>query len=81
MRRLNIAEMKINDGVNSQLSISRSDRQDSGLYKFVAENSFGKSEHLIYLAVQGKFINISRKVSIYISVIHVEYIYSSWMIT
>lgn len=55
MRRLNIAEMKINDGVNSQLSISRSDRQDSGLYKCVAENSFGKSEHLIYLAVQGKF--------------------------
>lgn len=45
--------MKINDGVNSQLSISRSDRQDSGIYKCLAENPFGKSEHIIYLAVQG----------------------------
>lgn len=53
--RLNIAEMKINDGTNSQLSISRSDRQDSGLYKCVAENAYGKSEHIIYLAVQGNW--------------------------
>lgn len=51
--RLNIAEMKSGDGVNSQLSISRSDRHDSGPYKCTAENPFGKSEHTIYLAVQG----------------------------
>lgn len=51
--RLNIAEMKSSDGVNSQLSISRSDRHDSGPYKCTAENPFGKSEHTIYLAVQG----------------------------
>lgn len=52
--RLNIAEMKSSDGVNSQLSISRSDRHDSGHYKCLAENPFGKSEHTIYLAVQGR---------------------------
>lgn len=50
---LNIGEMKSEAGVNSQLSISRSDRQDSGVYKCVAENKFGKSEHTIFLAVQG----------------------------
>lgn len=53
---MNIAEMKTNDGVNTQLSISRSDRQDSGIYKCLAENPFGKSEHIIYLAVQGNFL-------------------------
>lgn len=51
---LNIGEMKSEDGINSQLSISRTDRQDSGVYKCLAENLFGKSEHIIYLAVQGK---------------------------
>lgn len=50
---LNIGEMKSDDGINSQLSISRTDRQDSGVYRCVAENLFGKSEHTIYLAVQG----------------------------
>lgn len=53
--------MKTNDGINSQLSISRSDRQDSGVYNCVAENLFGKSEHTIYLAVQGKLLIIWRK--------------------
>lgn len=47
--------MQTANGINSQLSITRSDRQDSGVYKCVAENPFGKSEHTIYVAVQGKF--------------------------
>lgn len=45
--------MKSGDGINSQLSITRSDRHDSGPYKCIAENLYGKSEHTIYLAVQG----------------------------
>lgn len=51
--RFSIAEMKTDEGVTSQLSITRSDRHDSGTYKCLAENSFGRSEHVIYLAVQG----------------------------
>lgn len=51
--RLNIAEIKTENGVNSQLSISRTDRHDSGRYKCIAENPFGRSEHIIFLAVQG----------------------------
>lgn len=51
--------MQTSSGINSQLSITRSDRQDSGVYKCVAENPFGKSEHTIYVAVQGKFLTIS----------------------
>ncbi|KAL7024043.1 hypothetical protein ACKWTF_012881 [Chironomus riparius] len=50
--RINIAEMKTDEGVRSQLSISRSDRHDSGKYRCVAENQYGRSEHLIFLAVQ-----------------------------
>ncbi|XP_055715988.1 cell adhesion molecule Dscam2 isoform X2 [Phlebotomus papatasi] len=50
--RLNIAEIKTENGVNSQLSISRTDRHDSGRYKCIAENPFGRSEHTIFLAVQ-----------------------------
>lgn len=52
---LNIAEIKTDEGISSQLSISRSDRPDSGVYKCLAENPFGKSEHIIYLAVQGNY--------------------------
>lgn len=52
--RISIAEMKTDEGVKSQLSISRSDRHDSGKYKCGAENQYGKSEHMIYLAVQGE---------------------------
>jgi Down syndrome cell adhesion molecule len=52
--RISIAEMKREDGTQSQLSISRSDRHDSGKYRCVAENQYGRSEHLIFLAVQGK---------------------------
>jgi hypothetical protein len=51
--RISIAEMKTDEGVKSQLSISRSDRHDSGKYNCAAENQYGKSEHVIYLAVQG----------------------------
>uniref|UniRef100_A0A336KKP0 CSON012059 protein n=1 Tax=Culicoides sonorensis TaxID=179676 RepID=A0A336KKP0_CULSO len=50
--RINIAEMKTDNGVTSQLTISRTDRQDSGKYRCIAENPYGKSEQLIYLAVQ-----------------------------
>lgn len=50
--RISIAEIKTETGINSQLSISRSDRHDSGRYKCTAENQFGRSEHMIYLAVQ-----------------------------
>lgn len=57
--RISIAEMKTENGVKSQLSLSRSDRHDSGKYRCVAENEFGRSEHLIFLAVQGKFHSLS----------------------
>lgn len=59
--RISIAEMKTDDGVKSQLSISRSDRHDSGKYKCVAENQYGKSEHVIYLAVQGELAMVWRR--------------------
>lgn len=49
---LNIAELKSEEGVNSHLSISRADRHDSGKYKCIAENPFGRGEHVIFLAVQ-----------------------------
>lgn len=54
--RINIAEMKTDDGVNSQLTISHSDRHDSGQYKCAAENQYGKSEHFTFLRVQGKIL-------------------------
>ncbi|XP_059217414.1 cell adhesion molecule Dscam2 [Stomoxys calcitrans] len=50
--RFSIAEMKTEKGVDSQLTISRSDRHDSGIYKCVAENPYGRAEQVIYLAVQ-----------------------------
>lgn len=50
---ISISEMQTAEGINSQLSIVRSDREDSGIYKCIAENPFGRSEHIIYLAVQG----------------------------
>lgn len=45
--------MQTSDGINSQLSVTQSDRQDSGVYKCIAENPYGKSEFVIYVAVQG----------------------------
>lgn len=48
--------MQTPNGINSTLSIAYSDRQDSGVYKCVAENAFGKSEYIMYVAVQGMWI-------------------------
>ncbi|XP_024944983.1 Down syndrome cell adhesion molecule-like protein Dscam2 isoform X2 [Cephus cinctus] len=50
--RLSISQVKSENGLKSQLSIGRSDRQDSGVYRCTADNAFGRSEHLVYLAVQ-----------------------------
>uniref|UniRef100_A0A1A9ZZV3 Down syndrome cell adhesion molecule n=2 Tax=Glossina TaxID=44049 RepID=A0A1A9ZZV3_GLOPL len=50
--RFSIAEMKTEKGVDSQLTIARSDRHDSGIYKCIAENPYGRAEQIIYLAVQ-----------------------------
>lgn len=50
--RFSIAEMKTEKGVDSQLTIARSDRHDSGMYKCIAENPYGRAEQVIYLAVQ-----------------------------
>lgn len=47
-----ITDTKIENGMKSQITISRADREDSGIYKCHAENAFGRSEHLINLAVQ-----------------------------
>ncbi|XP_063973280.1 cell adhesion molecule Dscam1 isoform X2 [Diachasmimorpha longicaudata] len=50
--RLSIAQVKTDTGLKSQLSIASSDRQDSGTYRCTADNAYGRSEHLVYLAVQ-----------------------------
>lgn len=50
---ISITEMQMTNGINSQLSVTHSDRQDSGVYKCVAENPFGRSEFIIFVAVQG----------------------------
>ncbi|XP_043274690.1 Down syndrome cell adhesion molecule-like protein Dscam2 isoform X2 [Venturia canescens] len=50
--RLSISQVKTDNGLKSQLSIGSSDRQDSGTYRCTADNAFGRSEHLVYLAVQ-----------------------------
>lgn len=52
---ISITEMQTTNGINSQLSITHSDRIDSGSYRCIAENPFGKSEHVIYVAVQGMY--------------------------
>lgn len=57
--RLSIGEIKTDNGLKSQLSVANSDRQDSGVYRCTASNAYGRSEHLIYLAVQGKRIGSS----------------------
>ncbi|KAH8340543.1 hypothetical protein KR059_000756, partial [Drosophila kikkawai] len=50
--RFSIAEMKTDRGVDSQLTIGHSDRHDSGVYRCVAENPYGRAEQIIFLAVQ-----------------------------
>ena len=51
--RLSISQVKTDNGLRSQLTIGTSDRQDSGTYRCTADNAFGRSELLIYLAIQG----------------------------
>jgi Down syndrome cell adhesion protein len=53
VHRLTISQVKTDNGLKSQLSIGLSDRQDSGAYRCTADNDYGRSEHFIYLAVQG----------------------------
>lgn len=50
--RYSIVQMKVENGVRSQLSISQTERYDSGKYVCAADNSYGSSEHVIHLAVQ-----------------------------
>ncbi|XP_052738089.1 cell adhesion molecule Dscam2 isoform X2 [Bicyclus anynana] len=52
--RLSISEAKTDSGLRSQLYISRTDRQDSGVYKCQAVNAYGHADHYIYLSVQEK---------------------------
>lgn len=47
-----MSEVKTENGLKSQITITRTDREDSGTYKCFAENTFGRSEHIINLAVQ-----------------------------
>ncbi|XP_049771417.1 Down syndrome cell adhesion molecule-like protein Dscam2 [Schistocerca cancellata] len=50
--RTSVADVKTDTGLQSQLVISQSDRQDSGLYTCQAGNMFGHGELLINLAIQ-----------------------------
>ncbi|ALC46292.1 Dscam3, partial [Drosophila busckii] len=50
--RFSIAEMKTEKGVDSQLTIAHSDRHDSGVYRCIAENPYGRAEQIVFLAVQ-----------------------------
>lgn len=53
IHRLDLSQVKTDNGLKSQLSIATSDRQDSGVYRCTADNAYGRSEHYIHLAVQG----------------------------
>uniref|UniRef100_A0A6P4DVD5 Down syndrome cell adhesion molecule-like protein Dscam2 n=1 Tax=Drosophila rhopaloa TaxID=1041015 RepID=A0A6P4DVD5_DRORH len=50
--RFSIAEMKTEKGVDSHLTIGHSDRHDSGVYRCIAENPYGRAEQIVFLAVQ-----------------------------
>ncbi|XP_017776462.1 PREDICTED: Down syndrome cell adhesion molecule-like protein Dscam2 isoform X2 [Nicrophorus vespilloides] len=50
--RFTLTESKTENGLKSQVTINRSDRDDSGVYKCLAENAYGRSDHIINLAVQ-----------------------------
>ncbi|CAK1540390.1 unnamed protein product [Leptosia nina] len=52
--RISVSEAKTDSGLRSQLYISRTERQDSGVYKCQAVNAYGHSDHYIYLSVQEK---------------------------
>lgn len=55
-----MSEVRTETGIKSQLALTRAERRDSGAYRCQAENAYGRSEHIIYVAVQGK-IHISNK--------------------
>lgn len=50
--RYSVTKMDTENGLKSQITINRAEREDSGVYKCFAENPFGRSEHVINLAVQ-----------------------------
>lgn len=50
--RFSIREQTLDDGMVSELGISHTYRQDSGIYLCVASNSFGQDELVIQLIVQ-----------------------------
>lgn len=50
--RYSVSNTKTENGLKSLVTISKTDREDSGVYKCLAENAFGSSEHIINLAVQ-----------------------------
>lgn len=51
-RRYTVSKTKTENGLKSQVTVLHTDRDDSGSYKCIAENNFGKSQHVINLAVQ-----------------------------
>lgn len=77
--RLSIGQIKTDNGLKSQLSVANSDRQDSGVYRCTADNAYGRSEHLIYLAVQGNvYIRIENVLLQTLLVFYREARSSSW---
>ncbi|XP_053618370.1 cell adhesion molecule Dscam2-like isoform X1 [Plodia interpunctella] len=50
--RVSVKEQRSESGMSSQLNIAHAERRDSGVYRCRAENSYGRDELLIYLAVQ-----------------------------
>lgn len=50
--RVTVKETNGDNEEQSQVTINRTDREDSGVYKCQAQNAYGRSEHLINLAVQ-----------------------------
>lgn len=51
--RFRTADQKTNTGLKSRLTISRTDRQDSGIFRCHATNIFGRADMTIGLSVQG----------------------------
>lgn len=52
---MSISETRSAEGLRSELVIERADRRDSGVYRCQASNPYGRSDHFVHLAVQGKF--------------------------
>lgn len=53
---MSISETRSAEGLRSELVIERADRRDSGVYRCQASNPYGRSDHFVHLAVQGKNI-------------------------